>query len=404
MMVLISADYYCSHHQVVDAFATPLSSVSRGASLSTTLHRDRSDNGQWRLSQLSLSRITFKDEVEKMDKENTLSFFDPFNLAGSYDNLLDDSADNTNVVAVHHSHQRRGMTTTTAPPMMMSVLKSISTVSLVSILPISSAAAATTTTTKTMTKLSEGDFNPDTFRPVCGSSDSFYRLLQSTTRAIVGDESMAEFGPLIAGGLLRIRLELCVVESFFNEAVGPFIQQNGLNWILPLHETVETFLAGTIFALATTFILVGSTKIIQIIAFYGDLVVGGPCRLVGGFFFDRACGLPVTLDVSFFGLWKTRLVGPPIIDSSKKILGSSGGGGRDEMSTTKLVDYFDNVKPSEIPLLLLSGTVKVVGETSKIFREFIEGLDLFVGRYLVLIASGYIILKFVHFKVFPDFP
>jgi hypothetical protein len=403
MMVLITSNC-CSHHQVVDAFTTP-SSVSRGASLST-LHQDSSDNGQWRLSQLSLSRVTVKDEVENMEKENTLSFFDPFNL-GTDDNLWDDSADNTNVAAVHHSHQRPRMTTATtdAPPMMMSVVTAMSAVSLVSI-PFSSSAAAATTT-KTMTKLSEGDFNPDTFRPVCGSSDSFYRLLQSTTRAVVGDESMAEFGPLIAGGLLRIRLELCVVESFFNEAVGPFIQQNGLNWILPLHETVETFLAGTIFALATTFILVGSTKIIQIITFYGDLILGGPCRLLGGFFFDRACGLPVTLDISFFGFWKTRLVGPPIIEnsSSKKILGSSsGGGGRDEMiTTTKLVD-FDNVKPSEIPLLLLSGTVKVVGETSKIFREFIEGLDLFVGRYLVLIASGYIILKFVHFKVFPDFP
>ena len=42
-----------------------------------------------------------------------------------------------------------------------------------------------------------------------------------------------------------------MVESFFNEAVGPFIKENGLSWILPLHETVETFLAGTIFALAT---------------------------------------------------------------------------------------------------------------------------------------------------------
>ena len=74
----------------------------------------------------------------------------------------------------------------------------------------------------------------------------------------MGPENFSEYGPLIAGGLLRIRLELCVVESFFNEAVGPFIQQNGLNWILPLHETVETFLAGVVFSLATTFILVGS--------------------------------------------------------------------------------------------------------------------------------------------------
>lgn len=138
--------------------------------------------------------------------------------------------------------------------------------------------------------LSTGLYNPDSFKPVCSASDSFYRILQGSTRAVVGDENFSEYGPLIAGGLLRIRLELCVVESFFNEAVGPFIKENGLSWILPFHETVETFLAGTIFALATTFILVGSTKLIQIIAFYGDLIVGGPCRLLGGFFFDRARG------------------------------------------------------------------------------------------------------------------
>ncbi|KAL9186909.1 hypothetical protein ACHAXT_010629 [Thalassiosira profunda] len=245
-------------------------------------------------------------------------------------------------------------------------------------------------------KLSEGDFNPDSFRPVCATSDGFYRFLQGSTRAVVGDENFSEYGPLIAGGLLRIRLELCVVESFFNEAVGPFIKENGLNWILPLHETVETFLAGTIFALATTFILVGSTKLIQIIAFYGDLVVGGPCRLLGGFFFDRARGEPVTLDVSFFGFFKTRLVGPPVDFKEEEIRKAAGGG-------EQLLD-FDKVKPAEIPLLAVSGGVKLVGEASKIFREFIEALDLFVGRYLVLIASGYIILKFVHFKVFPDFP
>mmetsp|Transcript_25266 Transcript_25266/g.37267 ORF Transcript_25266/g.37267 Transcript_25266/m.37267 type:complete len:365 (-) Transcript_25266:235-1329(-) len=254
--------------------------------------------------------------------------------------------------------------------------------------PESSYAAATSS-------LSTGDFNPDNFRPVCGASDSFYRFLQGSTRAVVGDENFSEYGPLIAGGLLRIRLELCVVESFFNEAVGPFIKENGLNWILPIHESVETFLAGTIFALATTFILVGSTKLVQIIAFYGDLLVGGPCRLIGGFFFDRARGEPVTLDVSFFGFFKTRLVGPPVDFKEEEIKKVTG--------QTKLVD-FDKVKPAEIPLIVFSGGVKLVGEASKVFREFIEALDLFVGRYLVLLASGYIILKFVHFKIFPDFP
>ena len=107
--------------------------------------------------------------------------------------------------------------------------------------------------------------NPATFQPVCPSSDGFYRVLQTGIEAIVGKEKFIEYGPLIAGGLLRVRLELCVVESFFNEAVGPFIKENGVSWILPLHETVETFLAGSIFALATTFILVGSTKLLTVI-------------------------------------------------------------------------------------------------------------------------------------------
>ena len=89
---------------------------------------------------------------------------------------------------------------------------------------------------------------------------------------------MKEHAPLIAGGLLRVRLELCVVESFFYEAVLPFIKENGLSWVLPLHETVETFLAGTIFAVASNFILIGSTKIITVIFTYADFFVGAPLR------------------------------------------------------------------------------------------------------------------------------
>jgi hypothetical protein len=145
--------------------------------------------------------------------------------------------------------------------------------------------------------VSKGSLNPANFNPICPASDAVYRGLQGTTQAIVGDEAFVEYGPLIAGGLLRIRLELCVVESFFNEAVGPFIEKNGYGWILPIHETVESFLAGTVFSLATTFILVGSTKIISVLFTYVDVFIGIPCRLFGGFFFDRARGRPVTLDL-----------------------------------------------------------------------------------------------------------
>lgn len=318
------------------------------------------------------SRVTFAD-VETLDE---ISAFDPLGCGDGWD----DTSPN------HHRCLDGKSSSATSINAATVVTAPILALSSLVLRPDESYAA---------TPISAGAYNPDNFKPICGASDSFYRLLQGSTRAVVGDDNFSEYGPLIAGGLLRIRLELCVVESFFNEAVGPFIKENGLNWILPLHETVETFLAGTIFALATTFILVGSTKLIQIIAFYTDLIVGGPCRLIGGFFFDRARGEPVTLDVSFFGFFKTRLVGPPVDFKEEELKKASG--------EVMLLD-FDKVKPAEIPLIVLSGGVKVVGEAIKLIREFIEGLDLFVGRYLVLIASGYIILKFVHFKIFPDFP
>jgi hypothetical protein len=235
--------------------------------------------------------------------------------------------------------------------------------------------------------VSQGMYNPDTFKPVCSASDGFYRFLQGATRAVVGDESFVEYGPLIAGGLLRVRLELCVVESFFNEAVGPFIQQNGVSWILPLHETVETFIAGTIFALATTFIMVGSTKLISVIVLYGDVFIGGPCRLFGGFFFDRALGKPVTLDVGI-GPWKKRLVGPPDAPSSTE----EGSGGD--------LSGLENLSPTQIPVLAVSGVVKYLGEGSKVSFLFssCEHIYVFVkgnAARLAFVATMTLLSHFV---------
>jgi hypothetical protein len=96
-----------------------------------------------------------------------------------------------------------------------------------------------TTSAAVSVPLSTGQFDPNNFKPVCSASDGFYRALQGATQGVIGPENYVEYGPLIAGGLLRVRLELCVVESFFNEAVLPFVRQNGLSWVLPLHETVE---------------------------------------------------------------------------------------------------------------------------------------------------------------------
>ena len=98
-------------------------------------------------------------------------------------------------------------------------------------------------------------FDPSLFQPVCPGSDNFYQFMKSIANALVGPENVVQYGPLIASVLLRIRLELCVFESFIYEAVVPFIKVNGLSWVLPFHETLETFLAGTIFAVASNFIL-----------------------------------------------------------------------------------------------------------------------------------------------------
>eukprot|EP00548_Thalassiothrix_antarctica_P008898 CAMPEP_0194133334 /NCGR_PEP_ID=MMETSP0152-20130528/3552_1 /TAXON_ID=1049557 /ORGANISM="Thalassiothrix antarctica, Strain L6-D1" /LENGTH=260 /DNA_ID=CAMNT_0038828631 /DNA_START=249 /DNA_END=1031 /DNA_ORIENTATION=- len=252
------------------------------------------------------------------------------------------------------------------------------------------AALAEISTTKLM-EMSR--LTPQNFQPVCPASDGLYRFFQATTESVVGRESYIEYGPLIAGGLLRVRLELCVVESFFNEAVGPFIDQNGLSWILPFHETVESFLAGTIFALATTFILVGSTKLVTVIITYADFFVGMPCRSIGGFTFDRASGVPITFDIGF-GPLKTRIIGP----KDEEI--------EEERNKRKLAaSSSDSIDLGDNPVLtILTGGVKSIGEVSKFLRDIIEAIDLFVGRYLVIYASGYIALKFIHFKIFPNFP
>lgn len=186
-------------------------------------------------------------------------------------------------------------------------------------------------------------FDPSQFQPVCPSSDTFYQVLKYIANSLVGQENVVEYGPLIASVLLRIRLELCVLESFLYEAVIPFIQQKGISWVLPIHETVETFLAGTIFALASNFILLGSTKIISIVTIYLDVLTGFPSRLIGK------------------GL---------------------------KNSSAKPIGY----------IFEAYGTI--VGT----LRNVLVKIDSFVGSYLVIATTSYIAFKFLHFKIFNGIP
>ena len=44
-----------------------------------------------------------------------------------------------------------------------------------------------------------------------------HRYLQSLALGVVGRDNYEAYAPLFAGGILRVRLELCVLESFVNE-------------------------------------------------------------------------------------------------------------------------------------------------------------------------------------------
>jgi hypothetical protein len=189
-------------------------------------------------------------------------------------------------------------------------------------------------------------FDPSQFSPVCPSSDTVYSVLKSAASVVVGPDNVMEYGPLIASVLLRIRLELCVLESFVYEAIVPFVRQKGLSWVLPLHETVETFVAGTIFAVASNFILLGSTKILTVLYVYFDALTGFPARNLG------------------------------------KVI--------------------KKASPPRSPGQGLGSALQGYGELSGVLRRVLEGADTFVGRYLVVATTAYIAFKFAHFKLFND--
>lgn len=189
-------------------------------------------------------------------------------------------------------------------------------------------------------------FDPSKFQPVCPTSDGVYQVLKASANAVVGKENVVEYGPLIASLLLRIRLEICVLESFIYEAVVPFVQQKGLSWILPLHESLETFFAGTIFAIACNIILLGSTKIVSVLFIFFDAIIGFPARIIGGLI--------------------------------KKLTPPSSPG---NIAGTGLQTY---------------------GDVSDFIRRSLESIDTFVGRYLVVITTAYVLFKLLHFKLFND--
>jgi len=157
--------------------------------------------------------------------------------------------------------------------------------------------------------------------------------------------------------------------------------------VLPLHETVETFLAGTIFAVASNFILIGSTKIITVLVTYADVFVGLPLRLVGSAGWrgleDRAIGR-VEQDEPKRPWWKGKK--PRETPAIDEVWAANSA------TTTQQVQ------------VVAWGALFGSGQLCKSVRELAEAFDLFVGRYLLLTTVAYVGIKFVHFKVWDPIP
>ena len=135
-------------------------------------------------------------------------------------------------------------------------------------------------------------FDPNNFQPVCPASDGIYNIMKTIASTLVGKENVVEYGPLIASVLLRIRLELCVLESFLYEAVVPFIQKKGTHYyhhILSMHIS----LTSTIWLTCSphTFLIIFPTPN-QSCCFLFRFVVGITLtRNCGNFFgWDNLCG------------------------------------------------------------------------------------------------------------------
>jgi hypothetical protein len=247
---------------------------------------------------------------------------------------------------------------------------------------------------------------------------------------------------------LRVRLELCVLESFVSEAIVPFVQEKGLSWVLPLHETVETFLAGTVFAVATNFILLGSTKIFAVLVAYSDVLLGLPARLGGWALWSAAIAQLVDHDAANLDALASgrrqpnaavqQVFEPPAGDArpGKRPNQSGADAVGDALASlasswpwaprpppppppSALAQLSDVVRHRRgsggggraacfqalaLAVLGVGGVLRLCGTALSGARRITEAFDTFVGRYLVYATFGYVVVKVLHFKVFPEFP
>lgn len=258
-----------------------------------------------------------------------------------------------------------------------------------------------------------------TFSPVCPASDGIFRVGQRAALGIAGTDNIEDYRPLINDVLIRVRTELCVLESFVRETATPFIQQKGVGWILPLHETSETYLAGVVFMVGANFILLGSTKVVAILSIYHDLALGIPTRALGGLL---SFGDPKRREMKYEKELEKLL--DKQADEVKNIMRAPWNmGSREEkvaecnskyqasmeemrqrqeleaskMQTSAVGKFGQTAAVVAVPL-------RLYGQGSALIRTVLEAFDTFCSRYFVALTVAYIVIKTGHYVLLPNFP
>lgn len=253
------------------------------------------------------------------------------------------------------------------------------------------------------------------FAPVCPASDGVFRVGQRSIAAVAGTRNIEDYRPLINDVLIRVRTELCVLESFARETAVPFVQQKGLSWVLPARETSETYLAGVVFVVGMNFILLGSTKVVAVVSIYHDLALGVPTRLLGKLL-GAAGRSPQEKNKEMM----EKLVNEQM-DEVKKVMMNGGG---DQEKLTAVNEKYGKLLSEQRAkqeaaaeerassalgkaatlASVVAVPLSVYGTASEKLRQLLEVFDTFCSRYFVAFTVFYIIIKTGHFVLFPDFP
>ena len=164
---------------------------------------------------------------------------------------------------------------------------------------------------------------------------------------------------------------------------------------MPGLRTPHTVLRRPTRQVASNFILLGSSKILTVIVTYADIIVGFPFRLVG--------------NAGWRGLEGRAEPAAPAETAPKpkdglSFLGVFSPKPKRVPPTFEAVVRANKDEPAQLAQLAVFGSVRGVGQLSQGVRKVAEGIDVFVGRYLLLTTVAYVGIKFVHYKLFDPFP